>query len=162
VASRRRAILEAMRSRLEAIDGTGVFNTNVAGAGGARISDMRPLSIAELPILLLAVRNESKSQPTQQDIEGRVSYVIYAVPQQRADSGPIPIVVDSLVEDVERVLLAARQEDPPLGELGVTDMDVESWDLFEIAEDQLIGAAITVSVRYRHDLENPSTYRGEA
>lgn len=153
--SRRDLIVDALAAKLAEISTAGGFNTDPT----VQKAKLPRNDFLELPLLVLAVSSESKSASSSIDVEGRLVVNVECFPDQ-SDGTVIVDAIDDLVEDVERVLLAESELDPPLGVAGVTEVGLQGFDAYAIDLLGLVGATMTLVVRYRHDLDDPATYRG--
>lgn len=157
MASRRSLIRDALVAQLQTITTAGGYQTDpVVQKAKLPRNDFR-----NLPLVVVATASESKVDQTNIDVVKQLVVTIECFPFQEAGS-EIDEAVDLLVTDVQKALLLASEADPQLGVAGVTDLGENGFDAYELDMLGLIGATVPVTLRYRHDVDDPATYRGSA
>lgn len=161
MASRRVAIVNALVSALNGITVAAGYNTDIGIRGGFQLPSRDANVGAILPFGIVTVPREDKRDDVVVDqIDCRLYVDILAAPFS-AEDGLVESDIEELVEDVERVLLAQKAAEPPLGVAGVFDIEVGGHEKLPLRGDLVFaGAAMQVVINYRHDVEDPSTYQG--
>ena len=162
--SRRRVIQQAMVDKLAAINVAGGFNTNVdpaAGGGGAFVAGDPKLSFATLPALVVSFPNEDKADARSTYWHNEVAFVVVAY-VEASDTVPAEYLLEDLVEDIERVLLAEKALDPPLGVSGVEDLVLNGHTKGEFSSEEWEGLVLVVQgqIEYVHDREDSGAWTG--
>lgn len=148
MASRRDRIRAALLAALEELD----------LAGGVQELRRPQNEFATLPTIVLAQLDETKVPGTTSTYECAVQFAVDAFPEQT--EGTVIEGVDDLVESIERVLLEANQQEPVLGVPGCLEVVLGGSEPFALDAEQLVGAAVAVTVRYRHDIDDPAKFGG--
>ena len=150
MASRRSLIRDACVTALQTL--------NLAG-GVQQLR--RSNTFATLPTVIVAQLGEDKGLPAPTSkISARLELAVDAFPE--ATAADLAPSIDDLVTSIEAVLLAQNQNDPPLGVLGVEEITLGGHEVFALEEEGLVGASLQVTVRYRHDIDDPTTFEEEA
>jgi hypothetical protein len=160
VTTRRQLILDSMVALLGAISTAAGYNTNVAtvaGGGGAQKLG-NPANAARLaPWLVVACESEDKREARHNYFEPTATYSVTCYVRDDGET-PLDDLLEAILEDVERVLLTAKDADPPLGVAGAMDVHVEGHTKLPRDEEGFLIAALTARVQYRHDLRHPGTF----
>lgn len=127
-------------------------------AGGVQPLARPQNDFATLPTVIVGQLAEDKRPGTTSTYECSLELAIDVFPEQVA--GEVAAGFDDLVELVERALLAQNQLDPVLGVPGCLEVVLGGNEPFALDTEQLIGAALQVVVRYRHDVDDPAKYGG--
>lgn len=148
MASRRDQLRLAVIEALEGLD----------LAGGVQELERPQNDFASLPTVIVAQLGEDKSPGTTSTYECSLELAVDVFPEQT--EGVIATGVDDLIEVVERALLAENQREPVLGVVGCLEVVLGGSEPFALDAEQLVGAAIRVVVRYRHDVDDPAKFGG--
>jgi hypothetical protein len=166
--TRRALILSALVSALEAIQTSAGYNTNVkatAGGGGAQKLTFPFNTATKRPVLYVSIDSQEPSEQRgaggtgggyyEPVCKGAIACLIDVDPADAVDDK-----VDTLLADVEKVLLTQAQADPVLGVAGVVDLMLDGFTYFDPAKGRGPGAEYRFKVRYRHDSTSSATFTG--
>lgn len=114
------------------------------------------LSVASVPTVVVNFERETKSlgpgDRTECDLE--VSVDCWAIHDTAAVSGSSATLVDSLVYDVEKALMADTSRGG-----AARDFHIESVVPFRLEEGAFVGATVVCRVKYQHLQTDPGTGR---
>ena len=165
MASKRDSIVTALIAVLNTITVTNGYNTNLStgtGGGGAVKPDSVRNQLAVTPVVLVSVPSEDKDTgdtSRHSYIRNRLSVELVLYIGQDGTT-PVEDQIDDLVEDVERILLGANLDSPPLSVTGLEEIRLQGHLKFTVDEESLDGALMSADFYYRHDQDDPRTYGG--
>jgi hypothetical protein len=163
MASRRVLIVEALIAALNSITVENGYNTSIGTAGGFQVPSRDANIGAVLPFGIVHVPREDKADDRVVDQMDCRLYVDVLVAPFSAEDGIVEEDIEQLVEDVERVILDQKAQEPPLGVAGVLDLEYGGHEKLPLRGDLVFsGASMQVVVHYRHDVTDPRTYMGSA
>lgn len=151
-----------MTAALNTISVANGYNSNLntaSGGGGAQKPGAVENPLAVLPVVIVSAPAEDKDEDTSRHsyIRNRLRVELELVPDQDG-TGPVEDQIDNLVEDVERVLLGENQNDPPLSTTGVEEIRLDGHTKLPVEGESLDGALMSMTVIYRHNVDDPRTY----
>lgn len=158
--SRRDLLLDAVVTQIETISVAAGFNNNIdpaEGGGGAQEADGICDQFGLLPTVLVSIPSENQIEQLETLVTKRVDFVLLAAPLHDG-STKIERLIDDLVEDLERVLLAQAWIEPVLGVPGADELQLHGHDKLPVDGDRVDGAAVAFTVQYRHNVTDPRAY----
>lgn len=157
-------IVNSICTKLATITVANGYENNLSvesGGGGCQKPGAKKNPLALLPTVIVSAPEEAPV-----DTLSRHSYrlkhlqiELEAIPSNDGTT-PIEDQIDDLVEDIERVILAEAEADPPLGITGVEDLIIGSHVKLPVEGEALDGARYSFIVKYRHDTADPRVYTG--
>lgn len=154
--SRRKTIVDAVVALLNTITIANGYATDLGNAGGAA-TPRSPAESLVLPKAVVSAPEEAKSEPTVTYYANDLLVEISAMVAEDGVTG-LEEQIDELVSDIERALLTANAQDPPLLVDGVVDIVLLGHDKWRIQERALVGSYINARINYRHSLTDPSVF----
>lgn len=156
MASRRKTILDALVAKLNTITIANGYQTNLGIEGGAATPRSPASSVEKLPVAEVSSPEEQKSEPTVTYYGNELFVEVGVIAAEDGVAG-LEESVDAVVSDVERAILQANEQDPPLLVDGVVDIVLLGHEKRPVG-DNLIGAIVNARIRYRHSLTDPSVF----